>query len=308
MSRGLEVEVRATQNFVRTLSLCWRRPSLTALEVCWRWVFGVPACLLIWHEMRGVVAGAPFDVMAALRGLSLAERMRSTETLAEVVTAVGPPMLHKLVWMGPLLLAVWVVVSAVGRTVVLRRADRALAVRVGTVMALQLVRVVALAGSFLVWVECLLWAGRVCVARPIDAGVEPNLVGYFAMAIVASLVLFVLWAVVSWVLSVAPLLAMLHDEGAAASLRRAVRLGPLKMTLVEINLVMGIVKIALVVLAMVFSATPLPFEGVATPGFMLRWYVGVTLVYFVASDFFHVARLLAYLDLWRRVGEKTGAE
>ena len=304
---GAAGDVRATQNFVRTLSLCWRRPFLTALEVCWRWLFGVPACALIWHELRGVVAAAPFDVMAAVRGLTLVERVRSTQTLVEIFSAVGPGILRVMVWLAPVLLAVWVVVSGVGRTVVLRRADRALAVRVGTVMVLQVVRVVALAGSFCVWVECLLWAGRVCVAGPINAGAEPNLVGYFAMVIVASLVLFVMWAVVSWVLSVAPLLAMLHDEGPGRSLRRAVRLGPLKMTLVEINLVMGIVKIALVVLAMVFSATPLPFEGVATPEFMLRWYVGVTLVYFVASDFFHVARLLAYLDLWRRVGEKSVA-
>jgi hypothetical protein len=49
----------------------------------------------------------------------------------------------------------------------------------------------------------------------------------------------------------------------------------------------------------VFSATPLPFESVATQTFLYWWWAGVTLVYFVASDFFHVARLVAYLELWR---------
>ena len=67
----------------------------------------------------------------------------------------------------------------------------------------------------------------------------------------------------------------------------------------EINLVMGIVKIALIVLAMVFSATPLPFESVATPEFLAWWWVGVRCCTLVASDFFHVARLVAYLELWR---------
>jgi hypothetical protein len=66
--------------------------------------------------------------------------------------------------------------------------------------------------------------------------------------------------------------------------------------MVEINLVMGIVKLALIVLAMVFSATPLPFQSVATPEFMRWWYVAVAIWYFVASDFFHVARLVAYAD------------
>ena len=131
------------------------------------------------------------------------------------------------------------------------------------------------------------------------AGNEPNLVGYFALVIVGSLGLFTLWAVVSWALSVAPLLAMLRGLGVGGSLAAAFRLGPLKSKLVEINLVMGIVKIALIVLAMVFSATPLPFESVATPQFLAWWWVGVTVLYLLGSDFFHVARQVAYLQLWR---------
>ena len=58
-------------------------------------------------------------------------------------------------------------------------------------------------------------------------------------------------------------------------------------------------KIALLVLAMVFSATPLPFESVTTPGFLAWWSAGVAVLYLLASDFFHVARLLGYLELWR---------
>ena len=108
-----------------------------------------------------------------------------------------------------------------------------------------------------------------------------------------------MWAIVSWVFSVAPLLAMLRNLGPAASLRAAFRLGPLKSKLVEINLVMGIVKIALIVLAMVFSACPLPFESVTTPEFLAWWWAGVTVLYLLGSDFFHVARLVGYLNLWR---------
>ena len=39
---------------------------------------------------------------------------------------------------------------------------------------------------------------------------------------------------------------------------------------------------------------PLPFESVATPGFMLHWYAVVTVLYLVASDMFHVVRLVSY--------------
>ena len=118
------------------------------------------------------------------------------------------------------------------------------------------------------------WAANVTVLGPIAAGGEANLVGYFALGIVATLALFTLWAVVSWVLSVAPLLAMLRGLGVGESLAAAFRLGQLKGKLVErnINLVMGIVKIALIVLAMVFSVTPLPFESVTTPELSAVWW------------------------------------
>ena len=210
-----------------------------------------------------------------------------------------PAVLRVAVWLAPLLLAVWVVVSSMGRAVVLRRADAGLHARPGTLMVLQAVRVAALAASFGCGSRVCAAAAAYAVNGPMAAGQEPNLVLYFALAIVATLGLFMLWAVASWALSVAPLLAMLRDLGAGASLTAAFRLGAVRGKLVEINLVMGIVKIALIVLAMVSSACPLPFESVATPGFMLWWYAGVTVVYFVASDFFHVVRMVAYLELWK---------
>jgi hypothetical protein len=96
---------------------------------------------------------------------------------------------------------------------------------------------------------------------------------------------------------------MRRNLGARASLAEALHLGPLRSKLVEINLVMGIVKIALIVLAMVLSACPLPFEAIATPEFMARWYVAVGVIYLIASDFFHVVQLAAFLGLWRAYGD-----
>ncbi|HEY6414192.1 MAG TPA: hypothetical protein VIX42_10920 [Edaphobacter sp.] len=290
--------VRGTQSFVHTLSECWGRPSLTALEVLWRWAYGVPALLLLWHEAAKILNATPVDV-AALRRMTIVDPMGAAETLVQTLAVLLPPVWQVAVWLVPLLLAGWVVVSSLGRTVVLRRADGRLHARPMTLMVLQALRVVALAGSFVGWFLCVQWVGKVTVLGPLSVGGEPNLVGYFALVIVETLGLFTLWAVVSWVLSVAPLLAMLKGLGVGESLAAAFRLGALKAKLVEINLVMGIVKIALIVLAMVFSATPLPFENVTTPEFLMWWWIGVTVLYLVASDFFHVARLMAYLELWR---------
>ena len=107
-----------------------------------------------------------------------------------------------------------------------------------------------------------------------ERGLEPSYVPGFAMAVTTTLLLFVLWAAVSWILRIAPVLAMSRGLGAVESLRAAVRLGPLKSKLIEINLVMGIVKVALIVLAMVFSACPLPFESVESQTFLDWWWSG----------------------------------
>ena len=290
--------VRGTQSFVHTLAACWKRPSLIALEVLWRWAFGAPALALIVYESLGVWRTAQVDT-TALRQISLLDPMSAAATLTQATMQLLPPLLRVARWLAPLLLVAWIVVSSFGRVAVLRRCDAHLHARPVTLMLLQAARMAALPGGFALWFACLQAASGVAVTLPIAAGRGPNPVLYCAFVIVATLGVFTLWAVVSWVFSIAPLLAMRDNLGASASLAAAFRLGPLRSKLIEINLVMGIVKIALIVLALVASACPLPFESVATPQFMAFWYAAVTVLYLVASDFFHVARLVAYLELWK---------
>lgn len=303
--------MRGTQSFVGTLSSVWRRPWLVALEVAWRWSFGAPALSLVVYKLRQVLMAATDGTMDPGRlgldpvllhdpiGALSADPMGAASKFAVALSLVSPGIAHVVVWLVPLVLVGWVVQSSVGRTIVLRLVDKSLRVRVGTLMALQAVRVAALTGVLAVWFRLMGWSARFAVTGPIGMKAEPNLVLYCGLVIVISLGMFCGWAVVSWVVGIAPLLAMARNLGFVASLREAVRLGPVRAKLVEINLVLGIVKIALIVLAMVFSATPLPFSTVETAEFLAWWWLGVALLYLVASDFFHVARMVGYLDLWR---------
>jgi hypothetical protein len=300
--------VRGAQSFVGTLSRCWR---LTGLEVAWRWVFGVPALWLVLTQVRKVlvaVTGGTLDpaslgLDSALLndpvGALTADPMGATGKFAHAIAMVLPGLERVGVWLAPVLVVGWVVVSSVGRTVMLRRADKALTARPLTLMALQAVRMVALAGVFWVWFEGVSWSGRYAINGPIAAGAEPELILYCALLIVLTIGVYTVWAFVSWVFLAAPLTAMLRGLGPLQSLRGTLGLGALRGKLVEVNLVMAIVKVALVVLAMTFSATPLPFQDVATPEFLAWWWAGVGLLYMLWSDFFHVARLVGYLGLWR---------
>ena len=304
--------IRSTQSFVGTLSECRRRPSLTGLEILWRWVFGIPALWLVVTRLRSVLGSATGGTFEWSRlgldhallsdpiGALTADPLGAVAKFSGAVSLLLPGISAFAIWAGPMLMLTWIVISSAGRTLVLRRANPSLAARPFTLMGLQAIRLTALAASFFLWFEMLRKASSLAIAGPIAAGSEPNLVLYSALVIVTTLGLFTCWAAVSWYFSIAPLVAMREGTGVIASLRASGRLGGLRGKLIEVNMVLGIVKIALIVLAMVFSATPLPFQTVTTNEFLAWWWAGVTVVYLVASDFFHVARLVGYLTLWRK--------
>jgi len=59
------------------------------------------------------------------------------------------------------------------------------------------------------------------------------------------------------------------------------------------------VKLMLIVLAMVFSAAPLPFSDELGSDALHFAVLTSTILYFVASDFFHIARLKGFIEFWR---------
>jgi hypothetical protein len=138
------------------------------------------------------------------------------------------------------------------------------------------------------------------VATHITTGAEPDLVGFAFWLIFLSLGYFTAWALVSWTLSIAPLVMLLEGCSALTALGRSLRLGnAFTGKLVEINLVMGIVNLALIVLAMVFSAAPLPFsDQLGTDS--LHWIdAGALAFYLVASDYFQLVRLKGFEEFWK---------
>jgi hypothetical protein len=287
--------VKGTQSFVHMLANCWSRPSLLALEVAWRWLFGAPALLLVYYEGARILSATASQLEATgIEQFSLQDPMRGAVMVADVLAVLKPPVLHAVIWLFPLLAVGWSIASGIGRNLVLRRYDPALPKKPLPLIALQLLRVAGLSGSFAGWFLAIHWAATYALS-----GGEPNLVLYCALVICLSLGIFTLWALLSWVFSIAPLLVLLENRGIAASLYHSLGPGPLTSKLVEVNLVMGIIKLALIVLAMVFSATPLPFESVMQGPPLYIWWTIVTLLYLAASDFFQVARLVAFIQFWR---------
>lgn len=287
--------VRGAQSFVHTLADCWQRPSLLALEVAWRWIFGAPALWLLYREGSRILGAAPLD-STGITGLSFQDPWVAAVILRDTAAVLMPPVLGTAAWLVPLLAVGWSVFSGLGRSLLLRRYDPVLRFAPLPFIALQMLRLIVLGATFFAWFRGIQWAAAATLSGP----VEPNLLGYLALVICLSLGVFTAWSLLSWIFSIAPLLVVLEDLPPGRSLLRSLSLGkPLTGKLVEVNLVMGIVKLALIVLAMVFSATPLPFESVVTGDALHLWWVVVTLLYFVASDYFQVARLVAFIRFWK---------
>jgi hypothetical protein len=287
---------------VHMLGACWRRPGLLLLELAWRWSFGIPALALLIYEAIHVLGPLPLRE-TGLYDLSLQNPLDAAQQVASAAALVLPHVVQVGRWLAPVLAVAWALASGLGRSLVLQRMDSSLHPARVTLILLQLLRFIALAAAFVAWWSALRWAASVTLSqRP------PNLVGYSAWAICLSLAAFTAWALVSWIFSIAPLIAMLEGASVVGSLARSLRLGPLAGKLVEVNLVLSIVKLALIVLAMVFSSIPLPFTVSMSGPPLYLWWFAVSVFYFVASDFFQVARLAVFVKLWRvrqRVGESA---
>jgi hypothetical protein len=282
--------VRGTQSLLHICAACWKRPGLLGWELLWRWGFGIPAATILYHQGVRIAAA----VSPGLAGLSLSDPMQAGQQIALAAAALKPVVERVAGWLGPLLAVAWVIASGLGRNAVLRCLDPALHPAPFTLILLQLLRMTALVGAWLGWYRAIQWAADATLSSA-----TPNLVAWSAWVICLSLGIFVLWALLSWIFSIAPLLAMLEGTGVMASLVRSLRLRGLTAKLVEVNLVLGIVRLALIVLAMVFSAIPLPFEADMTGTALYLWWAVVTVLYLVASDFFQVARLAAFVQFWR---------
>src|SRR5579883_428705 len=117
--------VRGTQSFIQVLSDCWSRPSLLALEILWRWLFGIPLIAVVAWQAFQVYSAATAQLAATgIDQFSLVDPMRAAVIASDLYSVLAPPVAHKALWLIPAATLLWAVISGVGRNVVLRRYDR----------------------------------------------------------------------------------------------------------------------------------------------------------------------------------------
>lgn len=291
--------VRGTQKLVDQMGWVIRRPLLSFIEIGWRWVFGIPFLFLCWQQLQQIAAAVPPDT-AGLNSLDTLNPWISIVQLSGVWARYQPHVAEVLHWLLPVAAVAWIGVSAVGRSIVFQRLERGVRLRPLAMMPLQATWLALLAITVWCWLRSMQWVASTHIFPNGDS----DLVGYFVWAIFLSLGFFSLWAVVSWPVSIAPVLMLLEKRSAVSAFSESFRLGKtFTSKIMEVNLVMGIVKLMLIVLAMVFSAAPLPFSDQLGPDalhFVSACAVGF---YLVSNDYFQVVRLKSFVEFWRTFRE-----
>jgi hypothetical protein len=272
------------------------RPSLTAIEVAWRWLFGVPLLLLCRIELQKILVAMPPE-SAGLTTLDPQNPWIAAVQLSSAWALYQPHVLLILRWLLPLAALAWVIVSGLGRSLILKRLESSPTssprFRPIAMIALQAVWLAFFALTCWGWLRSIQWVE----ATHITLNAEPELIGFSVWVIFLSLGFFTAWALLSWAFSIAPLVMLLENRSALSALGQSLRLGrPMTAKLVEINMVMGIVNLALLVLAMVLSAAPLPFSDQLGSEALHAVWATATVFYFVASDYFQVVRLKGFQE------------
>jgi hypothetical protein len=291
--------LRGTQSLVGQMGWVSGRPRIIAIEIGWRWLFGIPFLAVCWVEGQRILADVP-PASAGLGSINSQNPWQASVQLAHAWTLYAPHVGATLRWLTPLSALLWVVVSGLGRSVVLKRIDPELATRIRfrplQMIALQTGWLVLLGATWWGWFRAMEWVA----ATHISNGGEPDLIGFAIWLIFLSLGFFTVWALASWTFSIAPIVMLLEDRSALSALGQSPRLGKeFTGKLVEINMVMGIVNLALIVLAMVLSAAPLPFSDELGADALHMISLAAIVFYLVASDYFQVVRLKGFVEFWK---------
>lgn len=271
-----------------------RHPGVVAAEVGWRWFFGIPFLLMCGARLEHVLTMlTPED--SGLANINPQNPWLAAGELSRVWWQYEPLIAHELRSFLPIAILLWIVVSGFGRSLAWKVAEPKLRFRPFAMMFLQAVWLALFGGVCWGWFQSVGWAA----ATHFPTGGEPDLIGFAIWLIFLSLGFFTLWALLGWIVSVAPVLMLLESRSPLSALGLTLRLGkPFTSELVEIGMVMGIVNLALMVVAMVLSAAPLPFSDELGPGALHVVWVGATVFYLIAHDYFQVVRLKCFMRFW----------
>ena len=169
--------LRGTQSLVGQMGWVFERPSLTLIEVAWRWLFGAPLLVVCWVEAQRIVAALPLEA-AGVTNIDPQNPWVAAVQLSQAWALYQPHVATVLRWLLPVAAVAWVVISGVGRSMVLKRLEPGLGLRY---FSLRMLELIALQAAWLALLAVTCWGWFRSIGWAADTHIttagEPDLVG-----------------------------------------------------------------------------------------------------------------------------------
>jgi hypothetical protein len=292
----------------------FRRPSLPLAEIIWRWTAGATTAALLLFALFEYLSTLPVT-----NGELLFLRTRQPYLVGEAMAHILRGSLSRAVMAGILaaflLLTLWIFAASVGRIATVRalldyfrryragarsadgvrNADETdVASNVSTnlpaLLRLNFLRAAVALAAVLGFMGAAILAG---FASP-DADPQPAL-AFFLFLPLAGLI-FLAWAALNWLLSLAGMFAVRDGEDALGAISAAVtlcreRTGPVA----AVSFWTGLAHAVAFVGATTVASMPLGFAAVVPWRLVVLAVLLVTLAYFVLADCLYMSRLAGYV-------------
>jgi hypothetical protein len=291
---GKHCKVISSENYMR---LCLRQavrsihaqPAIVAIEIAWRWSFGLIATVLLILGAKAFLAGlkvSPGDA-EAIRGanptilaaalMHLFQQQGVWQRFLGIAFAVVVPTV--LVWIGA---------ATLGRVAVLKRIFERPEMDVVAVLYLTIARVLLVFVCIAVWYVWMVICAFVTVS-----GELPNYPLYLLLSFLALPVITITWGVLNWILSLAPILVARDGFGAMQSYRSTVQLARKERAgFFSVTSWLGCPRLVALIAGVIFAGIIVAvFQSAVIATILLTV---ITLAYCAFADYLYVVRLVAY--------------
>lgn len=279
-----------------------RSPAIVAIEIAWRWTFGLVGTILLLLGTRAFLARLkvsegdeqalqghdPTMIAAAL--LHILQQGGVLQRLFGIIVAVALPSA-----------IIWIVAATLGRAETLKKLLPSSDVSVQTIFWLNLFRAGLLLVVVIVWELWMVLCNLLTITRD-----GPNYPLYVLLSMLAFPVIAIVWGVLNWILSLAPVIAARDGSSARKACGDTVRLvRHNRGQFSSVSSWLGLPRLAAMAIMLFFVVTMLiAIESIIVASIALAI---ISLAYCAFADYLYVVRLAAYAQITRELPIATAA-
>ncbi|MDP9161454.1 MAG: hypothetical protein M3O09_14630 [Acidobacteriota bacterium] len=280
----------------------FRRPSLGLAEVSWRWSFAATCMLLCTFSLIEYLDSLP--VNSADR-LLLRTRQPSLifQAFIHIIRGSAPRLVGVLLILAVVIAVVWIALASVARAVTVKALvsnfgksdatqNSATAAPPSSLLTLNVFRAATMLAAGIASV------GTTLLIAEIALQASSALAAAFQLSQGVLMLIWMAWFVINWFLSLATLVAVVHDQDTFSAIRDTMELCIDRASSLAIaSLAFGAAHFIAAIGAGLAGMFVLALAGQIPTVSLFAALILITLVYFASADFLYAGRMAAYVAI-----------